>query len=276
MKAEMFDISGRICIVTGGAGLLGLKHGEAILAGDGIPVLVGRSEDNLLNAKKELLEKFPDGNIEIFPADITKKELLVKLRDYLLDKYGHIDVLINNAANNPKVEKQSDNMKPIHFEDFPLDIWNRDIEVGLTGSLLCCQVFGKVMEEQKSGVILNISSDYGIEAPDQRLYRKKGVPDELQIVKPVTYSVVKHGIIGLTKYIATYWADKGIRCNTLCPSGIYNGQDEEFLEKYIDKIPMGRMSNPEDYVGTILYMISDASSFMNGATVVIDGGKSIW
>ena len=142
--------------------------------------------------------------------------------------------------------------------------------------MLCAQVFGEAMEKQNSGVILNISSDYGLIAPDQRIYRKEGIPDELQMVKPVSYSVVKHGIIGLTKYLAVYWADRGIRVNTLCPASLENGQNSQFVNKINKLIPMGRMSKPDEYVCTVLYMISDATTYMTGSTVVIDGGRTIW
>ena len=142
--------------------------------------------------------------------------------------------------------------------------------------MLCAQVFGEVMEKQKSGVILNISSDYGLIAPDQRVYMKDGLPDDQQVVKPVSYSVVKHGIIGLTKYLAIYWADKGIRVNTLCPASLENGQNKEFIIKLSNLIPMGRMSRPDEYVCTVLYLISDATTYMTGSTIVLDGGRTSW
>lgn len=269
MIDSLFQIEDRVCIITGGGGLLGRIHAEAALKGGGIPVLLGRTLGRLEKVKYNLSEKYIEGRcIEIFDADITDRKSLENVRDALLDKYGRIDVLINNAANNPKVEEASSNMSATGFTDFPMDIWNKDLEVGLTGAVNCCQIFGREMEKAKRGVILNISSDYGIIAPDQRIYDG--------VVKPVSYSVVKHGIIGLTKYLAAYWGSIGIRTNVLCPSGIYNGQDDGFVEKFVNNVPMGRMSKPEEYVGTVLYMISDASSFMNGATVVIDGGKTIW
>ena len=264
-----------VCIITGGAGLIGKKHAEAVLEGKGIPVLLDISSSALENMKNSLLQEYQDSEIEIFESDITNKASLEEIRDILLDKYGHIDVLINNAANNPKVEGGSNNLGKTSFTDFSTEIWTADIAVGLTGALLCTQVFGKVMEQQKKGIILNIGSDYGIIAPDQRIYRKEGVPEEEQIIKPVSYSVVKHGLIGMTKYLAAYWGNKGIRVNTLCPASLYNGQDAEFVNKISQLIPMGRMSDPEEYVCTILYMISDASSYMNGATVVLDGGRTI-
>ena len=272
---DNFYIDGSVCIITGGAGLLGRKHAEAVLEGKGVPVLLDISPLALESMKKTLKQEYPDGEVEIFEADITNKADLEEIRDVLLEKHGHIDVLINNAANNPKVEGGSNNLGATEFTEFPTEIWNADIAVGLTGAMLCAQIFGKVMEQQEKGIILNIGSDYGIIAPDQRVYRKEGVPEKEQIIKPVSYSVVKHGLIGMTKYLAAYWGSKGIRVNTLCPASLYNGQDKEFVNKLSQLIPMGRMSRPEEYTCTILYMISDASSYMTGATVVLDGGRTI-
>lgn len=283
---EQFSLKGRVCIITGGGGLIGMKHAEAVMEGEGIPVLLDIAEEGMERVKKSLIEEYSENHdeetgtaapvIETFVTDITKRECLEEVRDILLKKYGHIDALINNAANNPKVEGGSKNLAATRFPDFPVDIWNTDLAVGLTGAMLCAQVFGGVMERQGKGVIINISSDYGLISPDQRVYRKEGVPEEEQIIKPVSYSVVKHGIIGLTKYLATYWAKKGIRVNTLCPASLANGQDEEFVKKLSNLIPMGRMSNPDEYVGTVLYMLSEASSYMTGATVVLDGGRTSW
>lgn len=271
-----FRIPGRICIITGGAGLMGYNHAEAVLSGGGIPVLLDISEDALAFAKDRLLEKFPKSEVVTYRTDITNREALETVRNELLEKYGHIDALINNAANNPKMEGNAKNMGAITFENFPPSMWAADIAVGLTGSLLCSQIFGAQMAKQKSGVILNISSDLGIIAPDQRIYRKPGLPDEEQTVKPVTYSVIKHGLIGMTKYIATYWAEKGVRCNALCPAGIENGQDKEFIGRLTNLVPMGRMASKNEYQSTVLYMISDASAYMTGATVIVDGGRTCW
>ena len=273
---ERYLISDQVCIITGGAGLLGKKHAEAVLAGNGIPVLLDISDEALQKAQKELCERYPEAKIECFKADITKEEELVAIRETLLDRYGHIDILINNAANNPKMEEKSANLGNIRFDNFPMDIWMGDIAVGLTGAFLCSKVFGKAMEDQKKGVILNISSDLGIIAPDQRIYRKVGVKEEDQTIKPVTYSVIKHGLLGLTKYLATYWANKNIRVNAICPAGVENGQNEEFMKKLTNLVPMGRMANVEEYQCTVLYMISEASSYMTGSTVIIDGGRTCW
>lgn len=273
---DQFMITGQVVIITGGAGLIGRRHMEAVLEGGGIPVLLDIFEEPLQKAKEEYTAKYPDAVIETYVADITAEESLCEIRDALLAKYGHIDGLINNAANNPKMEGGSKNMGAIQFHNFPLDIWQEDLMVGLTGSFLCAKIFGTVMEKQGKGAIINISSDYGVISPNQSIYRKEGIPEEEQIIKPVSYSVVKHGLMGLTKYLATYWGKKGVRVNTLCPASLFNGQDEEFVKRISELIPMGRMSRPDEYPATVLYMLSDASSYMTGATVILDGGRTIW
>lgn len=274
---EKFYIENKVVIITGGAGLLGRKHAEAVIEGKGIPVLIDISQSAIDNAKDKIADTYGSNcKVESYIADITKREEMEQVADDLLEKYGHIDVLVNNAANNPKVEGDAANMKAIRFENFPIRMWVDDMAVGLTGAFICAQMFGSIMAKQRSGVILNISSDLGIIAPDQRIYRKEGLTDDEQMVKPVTYSVIKHGLIGLTKYLATYYAEKGVRANTLCPSGVFNGQNEEFLSKLTTLIPMGRMADVEEYKSTVLYLISDASSYMTGSTVVVDGGRTCW
>lgn len=274
---DRFQISEKVCIVTGGGGLIGKKHTEAIIEGGGIPVLLDIAASGMERVEKEIRDEYGDDvAIEKYVTDITNREAVSVVRNDLMGKYGHIDVLINNAANNPKVEDKSKNLLFNSFSQFPVEIWNQDIAVGLTGALICSQIFGEQMGKQGKGIILNISSDYGLIAPDQRIYKRDGVPEEEQIIKPVSYSVIKHGMIGLTKYLAVYWANKGIRVNTLCPASLENGQDDEFVKKLSNLIPMQRMSNPDEYVCTILYMISEASSYMTGATVVLDGGRTAW
>ena len=274
---KRFEIKDRICVITGGGGLLARRHAEAVIEGDGIPVLLDIASDGMERIVSILREEYgSDVRIETLVVDITNRTGLENICEQLVEKYGHIDILINNAANNPKMEGGSNNLGAMRFHNFPLDVWEQDIAVGLTGAMLCAQVFGRQMEVQGHGIILNISSDYGIIAPDQRVYRKKGLSDDEQMVKPASYSVVKHGIIGLTKYLSAYWADRGIRVNTLCPASLSNGQPDEFVQKLSKRIPMGRMSHPDEYVCTILYLISDASSYMTDSTVVVDGGRTSW
>ena len=274
---DRFSIKDKVVVITGGAGLLGQNHAQAVIDGGGIAVLLDISTEAIDAALNRLRGQYGESvAADGFVCNITDRKAVEDVSEKLLAKYGHIDALINNAANNPKVEGNAANMKPIQFENFPIEMWLGDIAVGLTGSFICAQVFGAVMAGQKSGVILNISSDLGVIAPDQRIYRKEGLADDEQNVKPVTYSVIKHGLIGLTKYLATYWAEKGVRSNALCPAGVFNGQNDDFLAKLTNLVPMGRMADKEEYKATILYLISDASSYMTGSTVIVDGGRTCW
>jgi len=272
---DKFELNGRICVITGGAGFLGRKHAEAILDANGMPVLLDIDQEKINKAVSSLKDQYQK-EVSGFRVDITDKKDLEKIKEEILARHNRIDVLINNAANNPKVEDNEEQKNWSRFENFPESIWQDDLNVGLKGAFFCSQVFGGYMAEHGRGVILNISSDLGIIAPDQRIYRKEGLEEEQQMVKPVTYSVVKHGLIGLTKYLATYWAEKNIRVNTICPGGVYNQQDEEFLKKLTNLIPLGRMADQDEYKAVILFLISDASSYMTGSTLVIDGGRTCW
>lgn len=208
--------------------------------------------------------------------DVTLRKDIKNTLEILTGDKIRVDVLINNAAIDPKVEGDSGIVESSRLENFDLEQWNLQLNVGLTGAFLCSQIFGSVMaEDAQGGVILNISSDLSVISPDQRLYRKDGVEDRLQPVKPVTYSVIKSGLIGLTKYLSTYWADRGVRCNALSPGGIYNSQGEEFVGKLQLLIPLGRMARLDEYKSTVQYLCSDASSYLNGQNIVVDGGRSV-
>ena len=273
---EMFDLSNKVVIITGGAGFLGPKHAEAVAEFGAIQVILDVQESAIQETVNRIKRDYRVDCLG-FNADITNREALKAVCSELLDKYGHIDALINNAANDPKVKSDGPTMTAwSRLENFPLKVWENDLAVGLTGAFLCSQIFGTVMKKQKKGVILNIASDLGLIAPDQRIYHQDGVQDNEQPVKPVTYSVLKHGLIGLTKYLATYWANDGIRVNTLSPSGVYNQQPEEFVKKLTNLIPLGRMSDHDEYKAAVAFLISDASSYMTGSNLVIDGGKTCW
>ena len=162
------------------------------------------------------------------------------------------------------------------WKKISMERWLSDLSVGLTGAFLCSRVFGTEMAKAKQGVILNIGSDLGLIAPDQRLYRRDGYPLERQPVKPVTYSVVKSGLIGLTRYLATYWAESGVRANLIAPGGVRAGQDLDFIERVSNLIPLGRMADPDEYKAAVAFLISDASSYMTGAILSVDGGRTCW
>ncbi len=271
---EKFRLEDKVVIITGGAGLLGQQHAEAVVQAGGIAVLFDINRALLDSA----IERIGAGKTQRafgYVCDITKSSNIKKCLGYCIKKFGRVDALINNAANNPKVDKNS-KKKLMRFENLPESVWNNDIAVGLTGAFLCSQVIGTYMSTHGGGVILNIASDLAIIAPDQRIYRKKGLLENNQSVKPVTYSVVKTGLIGLTKYLATYWATSGIRVNALCPGGLYNGQPDDFVKRLSSLIPMGRMAKSGEYQAAILFLLSDASSYMTGASVIMDGGRSVW
>ncbi|MBU4289002.1 MAG: SDR family oxidoreductase [Proteobacteria bacterium] len=271
---KMFDLSGRVAIITGGAGLLGVKHAEVIAEAGGFTVLADINKEEAVKKAGIISEQYHAETMGI-GTDITKKSEVEAMSNTVLKRFGRIDILINNAANDPKVVS-GESLVWSRMENLSLDIWQKDIAVGLTGAFLCSQVIGTYMAQRSGGVILNIASDLGLIAPDQRIYRKNGLDDDEQPVKPVTYSVVKHGIIGLTKYLATYWADKNVRVNAISPGGVYTNQPPEFLEKLTNLIPLGRMADKNEYQAAVLFLVSDASSYMTGANLIIDGGRSCW
>ena len=272
---NLFDLSNRVIIVTGALGLLGQKHVEIIAENGGIPIILDINKEKVSLAAAHIKKKY--GVLAIgLDVDITDEKKIVESCSKINKKFGHIDGLVNNAANNPKVENIG-GMNFSRLENFPLEIWNRDIAVGLTGAWLCAKHFGSVISKnKKGGSIVNISSDLGLISPDQRLYKKSNETEKNSSVKPVSYSVIKSGLIGLTRYLATYWATKGVRCNAMCPGGIENKQPEYFLNEVSKRIPLGRLARSDEYQGTLLWMLSDASSYLNGAVVSVDGGRTTW
>lgn len=269
---QSFDLKNKVTVITGGAGLLGEKHAEAIAEFGGIPILLDINEKSGIEKARRISSEYRV-DCEFMPCNITDEKHLSSVRDSLLSKFGHIDILINNAAIDPKINEVG-GINLSRLENFPIDQWNLEVSVGLTGAMLCSKIFGYEMSNNGKGVILNISSDLGLIAPDQRLYNKEGFPQNEQPVKPVTYSVIKHGLVGLTKYLATYWADNGVRCNALCPGGVYSGQSKQFVQNISKVIPLNRMAKEDEYKAAIVFLVSDASSYMTGSNLVIDGGRT--
>ncbi|MEP6917244.1 MAG: SDR family oxidoreductase [Acidobacteriota bacterium] len=269
-----FDLTGRVAVITGGAGLLGVKHAEAIASAGGIPVLVDLDQAAAEARAGALREAFGVA-ATAERTDITNPADVRALLARILARHGRVDILINNAANNPKMEPAA-GAAWSRLENFDLAQWNADIAVGLTGAFLCAQVFGAEMARRGSGVILNVASDLAVIAPDQRLYRDPSKAADAQPVKPVTYSVVKTGLLGLTRYLATYWCDRGVRANAISPGGVLNGQPDDFVERLSGLIPLGRMAGIDEYKGAVLFLCSDASSYMTGQNLVVDGGRSAW
>ena len=277
MFNSKFDLKGRTAIITGAAGLLGKEHSHALLECNADLVLTDLDIEQLKKIKESFLEIYPKSSIFIQSMDVTSEGSILSVFSKIKDKNLSIDILINNAAINPKFDNESSFGHSSRLENFHIEEWNKQISVGLTGAFLCSKIFGSdIAENSKGGCILNIASDLSVISPDQRIYMKKDSPKDLQPVKPVTYSVLKSGLVGLTKYLATYWIGSNMRCNSLSPGGVYTNQDDEFVNKLTSLIPLGRMATKEEYRAAIQFLCSDASSYMNGHNLIIDGGRSIW
>ena len=231
----------------------------------------------LKSTRAKLEQNFEAAKIITKVMDVTSPFKVRTVAEELFLGGFRIDILVNNAAIDPKVEGDHGVLESSRLENFPLEQWNLQVAVGLTGAFLCSQIFGAAIAKHgRGGIILNIASDLSVFSPDQRLYRKDGLADDLQPVKPVTYSVIKAGLLGLTRYLATYWADKGLRCNALSPGGVLNGQGDEFVQRLSLLIPLGRMASKSEYRAAVQFLCSDASSYMNGQNVVMDGGRCVW
>jgi NAD(P)-dependent dehydrogenase (short-subunit alcohol dehydrogenase family) len=273
---KLFALHGRTAIVTGGAGLLGAEFCRTLAKAGAAVVVADRDK---LGASM-LAESLVDENLSAtcIETDVTDPQSVEKMVKAAVNIHGRVDILVNSAALDPKFDPQhrsEDNQETSSgaFEYFPLDAWNAAMNVNLTGAFLCCQAVGRVMLAQTSGVMINIASIYGMVGPDQRLYQR---PGEAQQFKPVYYSVTKAGILGMTNYLATYYAGKNIRVNALTPGGVYNGHDDQFLQAYAARTVMGRMAHKDEMNGALLFLASDASSYMTGANLVVDGGWTAW
>lgn len=274
---EKFNLSGKTALITGAAGLLGREHASALLE-SGATVVLTDVSDSALAAVREALSADADvSRIRTHVMDVSRSEAIQAVARELASTGDRVDILVNNAAIDPKVKGDQGVLETSRLENFPIEQWELQMAVGLTGAFLCSQVFGSAMAaDGKGGTILNIASDLSVFSPDQRIYRKEGVADHMQPVKPVTYSVIKAGLVGLTRYLATYWHEAGVRCNALSPGGVFNGQGEEFVARLSQLIPLGRMAHSDEYRAAVQFLCSDASSYMTGQNIVMDGGRSAW
>lgn len=264
---KLFSLHGKIAIVTGAGGLLGKQHCIA-LAEAGAHVIAADIE-------KMNVEQFPENihdKLSMVKLDVTDTASLSSVRERIISQFGGIDIIVNNAAINDMVERR-DNTTQGTFEDYPLYLWKKVLDVNVTGVFLCCQYLGDIMEKKSSGTIINIASTYGVVAPDQSIYLKEN-GDRLMYKSPI-YPTSKGAIIQFTKYLAAYWAQKNIRVNCISPGGVFADQDQEFVGNYIRKTPMGRMAQSDDFKGTLVFLASDASSYMTGANIIVDGGWTI-
>jgi NAD(P)-dependent dehydrogenase (short-subunit alcohol dehydrogenase family) len=262
---DLFSLKNKTAIVTGALGLLGKKHCE-VLAQAGANVVVADINESAAEQFAESLGE-QHGGLKI---DVTSERSLKEARDKIITRYGSIDVLVNNAAINDMFENPGMVKELSAFENYPLDAFKKSLDVNVTGVFLASQVFGTVMAAQGSGSIINIASTYGIVGPDQTIYRDER--GEQTFYKSPVYPVTKGAVINFTRFLAAYWGNKGVRVNTLSPGGVENGQNEFFIQNYSAKTLLGRMANPEDYQGALVFLASDASAYMTGANLIVDGG----
>jgi NAD(P)-dependent dehydrogenase (short-subunit alcohol dehydrogenase family) len=262
-----FELDGRVVIVTGGLGQLGASFANALLAAGARVAILDVSDDGS-RAKIPLTPAGQD-RLRLFAADVTSKDSLRKTLGAIEDAWEAPFGLINNAAIDSPPDAPASENGP--FEDYPDSSLDRMLDVNVKGVIFCCQVFGAAMAEARRGSIANISSIYGILSPDQGLYQYRRDRGEA-FYKPVGYSVTKSALINLTRYLAVYWGKAGVRVNTLTFAGVYASQEPAFLDPYTRKVPLGRMAEPGDYDGPVVFLMSDASRYMTGANVVVDGG----
>jgi len=266
---ELFDLTNRVAIVTGGAGFLGQQFCEA-LSEAGANVVVADLDQISASRVADVITSKEKSAIGV-EVDIRDPDSVQDLIDRTIETFGHLDILVNSAALDPKFESLNEHQTT--FEEFSLQDWKDALDVNLTGMFLVCQRSAKAMKESGKGSIINICSTYGISGPDQRLYQSLGEPRQY---KPVYYSVSKAGVLGLTKYIATYYEGTEIRCNALTPGGVERDHDQAFKEAYASRTVLGRMAYPHEMKGAVVFLASDASSYMTGTNLVVDGGWTAW
>lgn len=268
---KLFDLKSRVAIITGGAGLLGTQF-CITLAEAGARIVVA---DINAEAAQVVADQLAENGAEALAvrADVSDPQSVTQMTNTALETFGRLDILVNSAALDPKFDHLHAEQHTNSFEDYPLDVWNNSLEVNLTGVFLCSQAAVHPMLEQGSGVVINICSTYGLGGPDQRIYQREGQPPAY---KPVAYSVTKAGVLGLTKYLAAYYANKNIRVNALTPGGVFTDHDAEFVKAYSARTVLGRMAEKDEMNGAMIFLASDASAYMTGANLVVDGGWTAW
>lgn len=268
---ELFDLTGRVAIVTGGVGLLGVEFCHTLAEAGAAVTIADLDGEAAVDLAASLTQT--GYRAQGWQADITSADSVKAMVSATLQAYGRLDILVNSAALDPKFDPNSKKSHSGAFADYPLELWQQALDVNLTGAMLCCQAAVRPMLEQGRGTIINLSSIYGVAAPDQRLYQREGQPPQF---KPVYYTVTKAGILGLTKYLAAYYAGQNLRVNAITPGGVFNGHNDEFLQAYAARAVMGRMAEKDEMNGALLFLASDASKYMTGTNLIVDGGWTVW
>lgn len=272
MVEDLFSVKDKVVIITGGLGQLGRQFSLA-LVDRGAKVAIFDLQAN----EQKIIERFSgrhdDASLFFLPVDITQWSSIKAGLNKVTTRWGPPYALINNAALDSPPNAPEEENGP--FESYPETSWDKVMEVNAKGVFLCCQVIGGQMAEAGRGSIINICSIYGLVSPDQRIYEYRGLAGT-PFFKPVAYSASKSALVNLTRYLATYWAGKKVRANTLSFGGVFNNQEEEFLKGYCARVPLGRMAREDEYNGAIIFLVSDASSYMTGTNLIIDGGWTAW
>tara|TARA_B100000929_G_C15397791_1_gene383467 strand:- start:30 stop:872 length:843 start_codon:yes stop_codon:yes gene_type:complete len=267
-------LSGKTALITGAGGLLGPHHGIGLSSAGAKIILTDIDEQGLENSKKKILQINNGAIIDTAILDITNLAAVENFEKSYIENNKYIDILINNAALNPKMKDKTSEVTG-KIEDYDLNQWNKEIDVGITGAFICSRVFGSRMAEKKGGVIINISSDLAIRAPDQRVYSPTLNFEDIESYKPLGYSVVKTALIGMTRYLAEYWGHRNVRVNALLPGGVYNNQPKQLVENVKKRTLLGRWANVDEYEDAIVFLASDSSAYMTGQPIVMDGGRSV-
>ena len=261
------DLTGRVAVLTGGAGILGSRFALALLQ-QGAHVAIIDSTPGKAESLVDSLVKDGYQGAKAYSTDITQRDQLIDLQKNISMDLGEPSILVNSAA-----AKSVNYFEP--FESYPLDDWNEVVEVNTTGVMLGCQVFGGRMAELGKGSIINLISIYGVVAPDQRIY-EGSMYEGRAINTPAVYSTSKAAVWGLTRYLATYWADRGVRVNAITPGGVFSGQNDTFVKRYSQRVPMGRMADRDEMSGALIFLASSASSYITGQNIIVDGGLTVW
>jgi NAD(P)-dependent dehydrogenase (short-subunit alcohol dehydrogenase family) len=269
MLKNLFSLEKKIAVVTGALGLIGKEHCIALSEAGANVIVCDLDETKCIKFADTLATKSLGVGV-----DITNIESIKSLKNKILKEFSEINVLVNNAAINDMFENPGAAKELSKFENYPLELWQKSLDVNVTGTFLCSQIIGNYMAEKRRGSIINIASTYGIVAPDQSIYKKKD--GSQNFYKSAAYPVTKGAVISFTRFLAAYWGNKGVRVNCLSPGGVENNQDKYFIENYSNKTPLGRMANASDYRGAIVFLASDASAYMTGANLVVDGGWTAW
>ncbi|MGR8934481.1 MAG: SDR family oxidoreductase [Gammaproteobacteria bacterium] len=268
-RRKTFDLSGKTAIVTGAAGLLGRRHCRALADAGATVIATDTDAAECARVAEEL-----GGTALGRAADVTDPASLKTLLDEVLSRTGRVDVLVNNAAINDRVESPETAPELSRFENYPLAAWRRSLDVNVTGVFLCSQLIGTAMAEAGSGSIINIASTYAVVAPDQALYRDAA--GRQQFYKSAVYPTSKGAVLAFTRFLAAYWGEAGVRVNALSPGGVENGQDAHFIQAYAQRTPLKRMATADDFIGALVFLASDASAYVTGANLLVDGGFTIW